>query len=292
MRDHTSSMEDVWSRIDGLSEAIASMAPKVTNVHLANGTTIKLDGVQHAKFGEVLKCVAERVPTYLVGPAGTGKSTIGENAAKALGLDFYSMSCSAQMTKTDLVGFMNANGGYTAGLMRAPFENGGVFVLDEVDNSNPNLLSTLNTALSNGHMSFPDGPVKRHPDFVVIATANTTGHGATMEYVGRQALDMAFLDRFAYVEVGYDEAVEDAMLASVGDLDPATARSWVVTVRKARENVAKAGLRHIVSPRATLNGARLLRQGADRSTVIRATIMNGILPDSDQGRKILDGITL
>jgi MoxR-like ATPase len=286
----TSSMEEVWDRIDGLNEAIAKVAPKVTEVIIKDRPTIKVDGVQHAKFGRVLSAVAERTPSYLFGPAGTGKSTIGENCAKALGLDFFTKSCSSQMTESSLLGYNDANGRYVAGIMRAPFEFGGVFVLDEVDNANPNILSVLNSAIANGIMAFPDGMVRKHEDFVLIATANTVGNGATQEYVGRNPLDKAFLDRFVKVEIGYDEAVEDAMLASVGGLDREVGAKWLATVRTARKNVSDYGLKVIVSPRATLNGAKLLRQGVPMAEVAEMAITAGMSPD--QSSKVLMGVTL
>ena len=50
--------------------------------------------------------------------------------------------------------------------------------------------------------------VQAHPDFRVIAAGNTFGLGANYEYVGRNQLDMASLDRFAVVRVGYDRNIE------------------------------------------------------------------------------------
>jgi cobaltochelatase CobS len=273
-----------------LSERIDKLAPKVTQVVIKDRPTIKVDGVQHAKFPKVLAMVAERTPAYLFGPAGTGKSTIGETCAKALGLDFFTKSCSSQMTESSLLGYNDANGRYVPGALRAPFERGGVFVLDEVDNANPNILSVLNSAIANGVMAFPDGMVRRHDDFVLVATANTVGNGATQEYVGRNPLDKAFLDRFAKVEIGYDESVEDAMLASVGDVAPELAQRWLATVRQARKNVADYGLKVIVSPRATLNGAKLLRQGFSLADAVEATITAGMSPD--QSTKVMQGVTL
>ena len=49
---------------------------------------VKLQGVQHEKFEEVLAVVSAGEPVYLYGPAGTGKSHIAESVAKALKLEF------------------------------------------------------------------------------------------------------------------------------------------------------------------------------------------------------------
>jgi cobaltochelatase CobS len=225
-----------------------------------------------------------------VGPAGTGKSTIGEQVAEALSLPFSAVNCTSTMTETALKGYNDANGNYVATEFRRIFEGGGVFVFDEVDNANPNVLGALNSALANGFMAFADRRVQKHADFVAIATGNTFGAGATMEYVGRNPIDGATIDRFAQLEVPIDEKVEDAMLASVG-LDGAVAKQWVTAVRQARQNVADSGLKVIVSPRATLNGAKLLRSGAfSMQEVFTATVTKGAKPD--QVSKISAGINL
>lgn len=91
---------------------------------------------------------------------------------------------------------------------REAYENGGVFLLDEVDASDPDALTASNSALSNGMAAFPDALVRKHEDFVAIAAGNTFGSGADRQYVGRNQLDAATLDRFTVFEVDYDEMLE------------------------------------------------------------------------------------
>jgi hypothetical protein len=40
-------------------------------------------------------------------------------------------------------------------------------------------------------MSFPDGTIDRHPDCIVIASANTWGFGGDANYVARYKADAA-----------------------------------------------------------------------------------------------------
>ncbi|NBS94382.1 MAG: hypothetical protein EBT27_11810, partial [Betaproteobacteria bacterium] len=69
------------------------------------------------------------------------------------------------------------------------------------------------------------------------------------------------------------------------------ATKWVTAVRTARKNVETSGLKVIVSPRATLNGARLIRSGAFTMTeAFDATVIKGCKPD--QADKIRSGVTL
>lgn len=273
-----------------VTELVKSVKPIVNEIHIKDRPAKVLKGVQHFVFPKVLGAVSQGVNLWLVGPAGTGKSTIGEQVAEALNLPFSAVNCTSTMTEVALKGYNDANGNYVATEFRRIFEGGGVFVFDEVDNANPNVLGALNSALANGFMAFADRRVQKHPDFVAIATGNTFGSGATMEYVGRNPIDGATIDRFAQLVVPIDEKVEDAMLASVG-LDEPTATKWLKAVRSARKNVETAGLKVIVSPRATLNGARLLRSGAFTMTeAFDATVIKGAKPD--QADKIRMAVTL
>jgi MoxR-like ATPase len=94
------------------------------------------------------------------------------------------------------------------------YENGGVFLFDELDAADPNVLLVINSALANGRLPIPnrhDKPVAlKHADFICIAAANTWGRGADRQYVGRNQLDESTLDRFRIgtVPMDYNEDLE------------------------------------------------------------------------------------
>jgi hypothetical protein len=285
------SFADVTVSLGELSDTVARLQPKITHIHIPNHDIKIMDGVQHHMFPKVLANISDGTPTYLVGEAGTGKSHIAEQVSKALGVAFSSKSCSSQSTESSLLGYMSATGDYVTTEFRKRFELGGVFLLDEVDNGNPNVLTVLNSALSNSFMAFPDGMVKRHDAFVLIATANTFGHGANAKYVGRNPLDEAFLNRFANLTITYDENIEQAMLDAVG-LDASMSAKWLNIVRVARKNVSTYGLHVVVSPRATVYGAKMLRHDGvyNLGEVVEATITKGATPEACE--KILMGLSL
>jgi cobaltochelatase CobS len=294
--DNAEDIGSVTETVDGLTRSVSeltvqlvSMQPKITKVIINDRIIKELHGVQHAQFPKVLSALGMRCNMMLVGPAGTGKTTIASNASEALGLAFSSKSCTSQTTESSLVGFINATGHYVTTEFRKRFEDGGVFLLDEVDNANPNVLGVLNSALANGTMAFPDGMVKRHTDFVCIAAGNTYGNGATAEYVGRNPIDAATKDRFVFLDIHIDEMVEQAMLNSVG-LDAEVSARWLNVVRTARRNVGTYGLKVVVSPRATMYGASLLKAGWVMQDVVDATVLKGAKPD--QQAKILEGVTI
>lgn len=124
-------------------------------------------------------------------------------------------------------------------------------MLDEMDASIPEVLVILNAAIANRYFDFPApiGYVEAHPDFRVIAAGNTFGLGANYEYVGRNQLDMASLDRFAVVRVGYDRNIE---------LNVAQGNTELVDFAEDARNAAeKSGIRFIVSYRAIGRMAKL-----------------------------------
>lgn len=177
-------------------------------VQIGDLPAVKLDEVTHDKFEEVLRFVAMDEPVMLVGPAGTGKNVIANQVAKALGLEFYFSNAITQEYK--LTGFVDAMGNYQKTQFYDAFTKGGVFLLDEIDASIPEALIILNCAIANRYFDFPKvGRVYAHKDFRVIACANTYGTGASTEYVGRNQLDGASLNRFALEEIGYDPRIEE-----------------------------------------------------------------------------------
>jgi len=268
---------------------VDEIRPKVTQVVLDSKPAKTLEGVQHFQFAQVLQAVSRRVNMWLVGSAGSGKTEIARQTAEALDLPFASINCTSTMQDYRITGYKDANRIYDTTQFRNIFENGGVFVLDEIDNANPNILGILNSALSNGYMAFPDKQVARHKDFVAIATANTFGAGATMQYVGRNPIDGATIDRFVQLHIKYDEAIEQAMLDAVG-LEPTVSAKWLINVRTARKNVETAGLKMIISPRATKNGAELIAGGWSVRDAWDASVLKGA--KADQVDKVMVGVSL
>jgi hypothetical protein len=107
--------------------------------------------------------------------------------------------------------------------------------------------------------------------------------------VGRNPIDAAFLDRFAMVAIDLDESLESSMLDAVG-LDAETSRTWLTAVRTSRANVSRYGLRVIVSPRATIDGARLIKAGVDMQTAYKMRVLKGA--KDEQVAKIRESVTL
>lgn len=235
-------------------------------------TTVKIDGLQHREFETLLHTVSARNPdgthinAYLFGPPGTGKTTAASNAAKALGVKFYATG--ALLTKYDLTGYMTASGKYLPSLFRQAYEHGGLFLFDEMDGSAAQALVAFNQGLANTSMAFPDGMVDRHTDNYIVGAGNTNLMGATAAMNGRQKGDDATADRFAFLEWGIDEKIEEAC---------ASDKEWFKHVQRVRRAVQAKGIKGVqISPRATIAGCALLAQGLPRNVVERIVLKKGM----------------
>lgn len=236
-------------------------------------TTRTVEGLHHELMPHVLKAVQCGCNVMLVGPAGSGKTFMASQIAKALEIPFYFNG--ALSSEYKLTGFMDANGKLVRTPFREAYEKGGVYLFDEIDGSMPDALLAFNAALSNGCADFPDGTVEKHEDFHCIAAANTYGKGADRVYVGRSQLDGASLDRFVIIDLDYDEKLEKALSGN---------EDWTRFVQRVRAAVSSQKVRHIVSPRASIEGAKLLEAGIRQKIVEDMTVWKGL--DKDTKRKI------
>ena len=169
--------------------------------------------VRHKAFDQVAVIVRNRLNAFLYGPAGSGKSFIAEQVADLLKIPFYAISVSYQTSVATLMGYMDATGKYVPSLLREAFEKGGVFCIDEIDAGNQNVIMCLNAVTNSDVVAFPDKMVKKHKNFVTIATANTCGSGSDLQYVGRERIDASTLSRFVRLEIDYDDELEESLIA-------------------------------------------------------------------------------
>lgn len=175
-----------------------------------NTTTTTTEEVLDPQFEFILKLVASGENVYLYGPAGSGKNTICAQVAKALNLEFYYQN--TLVTKFDVSGYKNAQGEFEETAAYKAMKNGGLLMLDELDNSQAEAIIALNAALANGYYTFGNGEqVKLHKNFRCMAAGNTNGQGATEEYCGRFAMDESSRDRFAFIRIGYNSDIEKSL---------------------------------------------------------------------------------
>ena len=177
----------------------------------------KVDVGYHKLSDYVASLCKLRTPVYLCGPTQSGKTTLAEDVATILGMeygtapmDFGKVPLTGGASPSWLLG-RDTRDGFKVSRFVELFRSGGVFLFDEMDSADPNMLVVLNDALANGHLDHPYiGMVEKHPDFIPMAAGNTWGTGPTRKYPGRTRLDGATLERFrpGRVWVDYDRDLE------------------------------------------------------------------------------------
>jgi len=261
-------------------DTLPAAGPRQIEIVQSDQVVGKVDGLTHRQFDQLLRLCSLRVMNVLIkGEMGGGKSTAVKQVAEALGLEFGYIG--QTLMPHDVVGYvMQATGEHKGTVFTHIYEHGGVIVFEEMDSWSPNASLVLNVALANGYLILPDGRrVDRHPDCVIVACTNTWGSGPSAKYVGRNKLDAAFVDRFgARIDWLYDTELEYAMAGN---------DEVVEIVQTARRNARKMGLNIAISPRSSIDIARMVAAGFTMKEAINMNFAAEL--DADQRKVVLAG---
>lgn len=274
-------MEQCFSEMEKRTDAILDKVRAQTSsrtvaiaIKINDQPIQKLKKEAHPQLADALLILGVGLNPLLVGGAGTGKTYLAGQCAEALNIDFGHLCFSAGVSETWLFGRQTPNG-FIEGDFSKLYKNGGLFLADEIDAADPNVLLAINTALANGHLYNPISGEKitRHKSFHFIAAANTVGKGGNSVYTGRSRLDAATLDRFTCIKVGYQDTVEDALCPD---------QELAVKLRKIRQNLEKRGSQEIVSYRAFDKAMRLKTIGKNTDEILKILSISwpeGLLED-------------
>ncbi len=232
--------------------------------------------VKHEKFDDLMlaiqasRALSGAFSVLLVGPAATGKTSAAAQCADILGLDFYFQGTA--LDSVDLSGFVDAHGKYHDTAFVKAFRQGGVMLLDEMDDWSPSALVGLNAPLSIGKMYLPNGEIiNRHEDFVCLGAANTFGMGPDAKYTSRKRLDAATLSRFAAkIYWGRDFNMELALVNN---------KKWAAECQTISLVADELQLPVAADLRAILCGEALLAAGMGEREVRMATYLAGLTDD-------------
>lgn len=226
--------------------------------------------VRHEKYNLIKNCIEKDIPVFLVGDAGTGKNYTLEQISWELGLEFYFTNSIQQEYK--LTGFIDAGGKYHETEFYKAFKNGGIFFLDEIDASIPEVLVLLNAAIANRYFEFPNGRIKAHENFRVVSAGNTVGSGADELYTGRLVLDQATLDRFVIIKFDYDRNIEMHLSKNNKEL--------VDFIRTLRSEAKTNGIRATFSYRCISMVTKLESVGLSLKDILEIAVFKGMEKDT------------
>lgn len=182
--------------------------PQVLKVNV-NGIKVDLKKPASPVLPRLIANAKLGLNSLLVGPAGCGKSIAAEQLSESLSLPFGQICFTAGASETWIFGRQTPTG-FIEGTFSKLYKGGGVFLGDELDAADANMMLSINTALANGHLYNPISGelIKRHKDFHFVGCANTFGRGGDNVYTGRSRLDGATLNRFVMLEVEYCSKIE------------------------------------------------------------------------------------
>lgn len=276
------------ARVAKLAASGGNGAAKTIIVDKSTNKQVVIDGHAHEALEKCVRAVRAGFRNILlVGPAGSGKSTLGEQLSKVLADlmghpdDWDIQPCSVGMTESVFFGRLlpvgdNGAFSYIEPAFVRIYENGGVFVVDEIDAADANVLVAVNGALENNKLSLPAriGRTRalRHPHTVIVACANTWGHGADRMYVGRNQLDAATLRRFsgARFSMDYDRALEKKLCADTALLTAV----WAI-----RDRVKANNVRRVWGTGELIAAAKWRAAGLSVEAAIRTAMGDDWTPD-------------
>jgi MoxR-like ATPase len=149
----------------------------------------------------------------LLGPIGSGKTTLARSLAITIGGTFKRVQMTNETLPSDIIGFAIYTPTGESKLVRGPvFAN--IVLLDEINRAPPRTLSALLEAMQERQVTIDGVPLELPKPHMVIATMNIT----EVEIGYTQQLPPAIIDRFmTSIYVGYVGDEEEPIV--VGSID-------------------------------------------------------------------------
>jgi len=218
----------------------------------------------------------------IIGPKGTGKTTLVRAFAKKLGKPLYSINFSLRTRESHLVGSLlmeNGSTKFALGVIPKSMQEGAILYLDELNAAEADVLLRLDEALDDRRQlvikeAGEPMVVKAHPDWFVIATINPLSHTGTKE------LPPQILSRFP-IRIYMDYPPPDVVLkilemhvGSLTDEQKEVLRKVVKLETEIRRIAVAETLPYTPSLRETIAFAKLLKAGVDVKLALKLVYIN------------------
>jgi nitric oxide reductase NorQ protein len=214
------------------------------------------------------KAYENKLYVLIVGPKGTGKTTLVRKFAEVIGKPLYSINFSLRTKESHLVGSTTLENGstkFSMGIIPKSMQEGALLYLDELNAAEADVLLRLDEALDDRHeLVLKEAgeliTVKAKPDWFVIATINPLSHAGTKE------LPPQLLSRFPVrLYLDYPPADVEKRIVSMyvkdavdGDVDKA-----ITLANKLREAAKVEDVYYSPSIRETIAYAKLIESGVE-----------------------------
>lgn len=246
------------------------MAPEVDASHVFDASQVK---ILLSWLSGVFKPLNNLL---LVGPTGTGKSSMVEQFCARLNLPLYRVACHGRMEFPELVGGYSIKGEWVPGPLVTAMKNGGILLLDEFNFLPPAAVGGMNTVLDGGALLIPETGevVKPATGFRIAATANDVA-GESRDYRGTQKQNIALVDRFITIKVDYlDKVHETGVIANAtGVVDNAQLEVMMNLAGDVREAYKKGEVGVTFSTRKLIAWGRMSKVLGDLGASLEATLL-------------------
>jgi cobaltochelatase CobS len=235
---------------------------------------------------DVAEAIEHNERVLLYGPSGTGKSSLVRQIAALVNRPVRRVSLNGETSVADFVGHWTVNENkqtvFVRGILPQAMENGFILQLDEVDAMQPEIGFVLQQVLEpGGHLLLTDTgeDVAPHPDFRLVATANTLGFGSDsgLYASGTHTLNFSWLDRWdVVVHFDYLPAKEEVALLRMRhpSLQADLLKRIVKAATDLRKSHAEEALTSVITTRRLLALCARLERGNDVKRALSVCVLN------------------
>lgn len=153
--------------------------------------------------------IDERKNVLATGDPGCGKTEFFKQFGARIGLPVTKIPMDGSLTRAEIIGSFRQvatpTGSATPfihGLIPRLIQQPGIIILDEIDQSDPDIMYMLHPVLEGQGLTIQEEGgliIPRHPDCFIVATANTKGRGSDNGLThSRYEMSEATRDRFPY----------------------------------------------------------------------------------------------